>query len=71
MSTVSRALRTHPAAPEFVREERAAGARCIEACLETAQVPARLGVQEPGDGRAGRSAVGSSSGSTTSRLPCP
>ncbi|MFE7629120.1 four-helix bundle copper-binding protein [Kocuria sp. NPDC057446] len=89
MSTISRALMAHPAAPELAREERAAEARCIEACLETAQVCrigadacveeeavaelreclraeqdcgvvcaataqvlARLGFPEPGDGRA-------------------
>ena len=89
MSTISRALMAHPAAPELAREERAAEVRCIEACLEaaqicrigadacveedavadlrdclraeqdcavigsaTAQVLARLGFPEPGDGRA-------------------
>lgn len=89
MSTISRALMAHPAAPELAREERAAEVRCIEACLEaaqicrigadacveedavadlrdclraeqdcavigsaTAQVLARFGFPEPGDGRA-------------------
>ena len=38
MSTISRALMAHPAAPELAREERAAEVRCIEACLEAAQI---------------------------------
>jgi hypothetical protein len=38
VSTISRALMAHPAAPELSREERAAEARCIEACLEAAQI---------------------------------
>jgi hypothetical protein len=89
VSTISRALMAHPAAPELTHEERAAEAECIEACLDTAQicrisadacveedavaelreclraeqdcavicsataqVLARLGFPEPGDGRA-------------------
>ncbi len=38
MSTIRRALMTHPAAPEISRQERSAESECLEACIEAAQI---------------------------------